>query len=227
MPKFDYTYKAWDKLRPALLPSTGLGEVLKKYEKEKAKLIDSPLVYRFLDTMTTLNAVEKIRAEAITACGKMFKDTKKELEAADHQGELDALTTAIKDYLVAGLKDASTEIKNLSELIQGKNTFAEGLLKVYKAGKATEELHKKAMKFVHDEGDSAVPGISDLSPAVDGIREKKAVLKRYLPEVVDAYETIVGDKLTKVQSLRKDLLENLKELTPLVDEFDQKNAKKK
>ena len=35
---FDYTYQSWDKIRPKLLKSTGLGDSLKKYEIKKNAL---------------------------------------------------------------------------------------------------------------------------------------------------------------------------------------------
>jgi len=40
MPNFEYTYASWDRLRPGTMPSTGLGEALKKYEVRRPRSKD-------------------------------------------------------------------------------------------------------------------------------------------------------------------------------------------
>jgi hypothetical protein len=92
MAKFDYTRAAWDKVKPKLLPKTGLGKALDAYTGtlqavHSAKLHKNKSNAQFKKDLalvvSTFNDVEARRLAAIKSCGKIFPDTKKFLESAD------------------------------------------------------------------------------------------------------------------------------------------------
>lgn len=147
---FDYTYKSWDKIRPKLLKSTGLGDALKKYEAKKAALKSaralSDLVKLQGEAVAALDAVEAARGAAIKACGAMFADCKATLQRADAARERARATgyalTKLNETIVA----AAAELKNDRKKLDDRLKLAQDRLKAVMAIKAKDDKNEKTLE---------------------------------------------------------------------------------
>lgn len=119
----DYTYEGWKKVRPLLLKSTGLGDVLKKYEaakKELAKAEMGTILELFDKAYKAFEEVEKNRTEAIKSCGSTFAEAKKYLEQAKPEQEALRLGEAGKKFFEGATKSIEERFKEQ----YGKQTLA-------------------------------------------------------------------------------------------------------
>lgn len=226
MAAFLWTYASWDKIRPTLLPSTGLGKLLKEYEKQKAEL-EQLRIYDFTDyfqdSMKALEKVDKARKEAIASCGKnpLFKSAKKALEDADVELEKTGLKHLVHQTLVEGLEKVSKPITQEVVAYKPRVTNAqetlENLKKVLKQidnldfesarMKVNDALSKDQLKLAKSAANGEnnyKPGqtCSDSMNTAMAIRKKGSVLKAIAPKAIVKWEQLftIIDKFGEMQS---------------------------
>jgi hypothetical protein len=164
---FDYTFKSWDKLRPPLLKSTGLGDALKKYEAKKNALKSARALSDLMklrgETEAALEAVEVARKQAGKSCGSLFRDCKAALERADSARELERASGYALTMLNGAIVEGAKEIKDNKVKLDTRLKIAEdnlrALTKISKGGivgKSDNDLVEKTKKIYAGEGDDAV-----------------------------------------------------------------------
>lgn len=224
MATFDYTHKGWDKARPTLLPSTGLGKVLKTYEAERVRCGNKGANWAeaFADAYKALDDVEKARLEALKLC-KEKKHTKaaEYLASADPKGERSLLAAPIGNRLVnlyGTLNDEMTDlenryderIKNLKEAIESfkNNQISRGA--------------KLGEKLVLDDGNLGVPKFKDQDQFNEALNPKYG-LKRE-PGLVQILTKLQSwrERLKQIGEKRKESEELLRTLRPLVQGAQKK-----
>jgi uncharacterized protein YciI len=207
---FDWTFKSWDKIRPALLPKTGFGAALKKYESKKAILEQSGLdSSNYIDTFQTamdeLNKAAALYEKAIGACGTnpLFKSAKASLEASKPQAEENILANLLKLHLAGRLKVIGPKI---AETVQDARSREE---KITQLSNELDQLIKTAQKENWDqraknshgaELEKALRPILSTSEVVMGnrttadvqflsqLKAKKNLLKKYAAKSMESWD---------------------------------------
>lgn len=191
MAKFDYTKKTWDKEKASALPSTGLGKALTSYEASLKQLIGlkvtdnniAQIQKALKDTLDKLAAVETTRAKAIKTAGKLFSGTKKFLETADPNKQLDAiqkaLSTMVLPFFIAASKDIDDAIDSLKSKIQHTQVTID-FLKDIKKARSEKKKYKQLTEVYLSEGDSLQ--IEDIiGKTVKSIIEIKPLRRHFAP----------------------------------------------
>jgi hypothetical protein len=220
---FTYTKKDWDKARPMLLKSTGLGDALKKYEaiKEKVKHVGQCGLY--VDAQLELAKVEKAREGAIKECGTKYTDAKKYLESADPKAELGFLGAFIGNHLVNYLGKARPDLDKKMERVRNRVKVLQVALPIYQDPEKLKTINPKLEAAVRqmllEDGDDKKVSVSYETGELLEAANPKYRLKTNdaLKSIVEKCAAIAEEMKTfkEVQAQAESLA---RELLPLVPE---------
>jgi hypothetical protein len=211
---FPYTYQWWDKSRPTVLPSTGLGAALKTYQAAKKTLGDRPLVKNYFAATAALAKVEELREKVIRKLGLPDKPLKKILEDADGAAERRELVALAEDKFERVAEKAEADLRTMLE--RNKNSIARCQERLEALEKGADPVQVKlAAEKIIGEGTSTGTSFSSLGDEYEDMERAKNVLPKDFPILGPLLGEAAGLK-TKIQAERATFLGLLRELTAAV-----------
>lgn len=221
MAKFTYSKKEWDKARPTLMKSTGLGEALKNYEGIKDKLKSNGLLDFYSDAIQAFGKVEIARQGAIKEAGTKHADAKKFLESADPTAEKGFLAALIANHLINGIGKAEADLKRVTDRVENRLKVFQTALPLYKDPEKAKTVHPKlaaaCQQMLHEDGDNKTVKLSpSVAECAEAINPKYQLKKNpALKGVLDKCETIV-DQVKNFRETQAQVERLARELLPLV-----------
>ncbi len=215
---FGYTYKWWDKNRPGTLPSTGLGEELKKYEAAKKSLGSSPQLRNYFQAKSALAEVEKVRAKAVKKCGPLHKAIKKILEAAPDDDEAGELKAAFQPTLEKLVDEYERESQKLLKSISTRADNVAQAIESYEAGKASPAELKLLAWFKRNDFATVMPRMNN-AVLHEELQKSLRVLEKDFPDLVARYRKTMAESREEISAQRAaygNLVKDLKD-NPAID----------
>jgi hypothetical protein len=217
MANFEYTYASWDKIRPRLLPKTGLGQALKKYESEKESLAKSnEVIAAYLDARKALETVETIRKKASSACSKnpLFKSAKTALDAARDDHEIEALTAKVGERIEGLLETFPDRFARFKERLEKEYELLHAALTLYEQKK---EVPDNLAKFAKQQTGNLFLGQPHFAggEVLRDFLSRKAAFKSALPDLVRQCERM-RDLVEELPALKQKIQHVVAALKPYV-----------
>jgi hypothetical protein len=182
---FVYTYKWWDKNRPGTLPSTGLGEELKKYETARNAFENNHEIATYLAAKAALTKVEEAREKAIRKCGSLHKAIKRILEAADGNDELHGLKELLRKPLKELADKILAKMRDGAEVMEKRATTIGRALEDVRNKKASPDQMQMLKIFARSDAHVLRIGYGELTDRKESLDRAAGVLARDFPEIAE------------------------------------------
>ena len=204
--KFQINYQWWDKERPKLLPSTGLGASFKAYETAKRAFQTALTMETHQAAVAALEDVESARVKAVKLCGPAFQTEKAIFVAGEkvvisERHKLDELGRARAKVHAQKIVDTIDEHIKTMRALERSCEEAESFLIKAREKDDLEESEKKKLGKALGKISEIVYSIEDIRSRVINI-DKKLECKNSIyfdvkPSVLQARRDGMGDSTSR------------------------------